>query len=38
MKTYIISFDGLTFTAELTPEEVKAIATDQDITIKEVKA
>ena len=35
MKTYYISFDGLTFTAELTPEEVKAIATDQDITIKE---
>lgn len=35
MKTYIISFDGLTFTAELTPEEVKAIAMDQDIIIKE---
>jgi len=36
MKTYYISFDGFTFTAELTPDEVKAIATDDSITIKEV--
>ena len=35
MKTYIIQFDGLTFTAELTPEEVKAIGQDQDIIIIE---
>jgi len=36
LKTYLISFDGFTFTAELTPDEVEAIGQDQDITIKEV--
>lgn len=36
MKTYYISFDGLTFTADLTPDEVEAIGQDQDIIIKEV--
>ena len=35
MKTYIISFDGLKFTAELTKEEAEAIKQDQDIIIIE---
>jgi len=38
LKTYVISFDGFTFTAELTPDEVKAIGADDSITIMEVKA
>lgn len=37
MKTYLIIVDGYNVgTCELTPDEVKALTTDQDIVIKEV--
>lgn len=38
MKTYKISFDGLTFIVELTEEERATMAQDEEITIKEVIA
>ena len=37
MKTYIIIIDGFMFVDDLTPAEAAALATDDTITIKEVK-